>query len=207
MVTVVGVRCRLRDVPRASWVLARGLAPGHATAVLAVPLAFLLVVVYLARRGVYLSGERAVVAFFARNRPVLETLLSTALMLVVIVVLVWLAVLLEPATPLGSGLLVVVPFLWIALGGIVLMFTGGAFTSPVGRETPAGQRWVISGLAQLPATSTSTRRMEMIRELMEKAPAGSVIVAVAGTDAHLRSYLELGFAKGASRRVHLVASD
>lgn len=204
-ITVAGVRCRLRDVPRASWVLARGLAPGHATAVLAVPLALLLVVVYLARRSAYLNHNRDVVAFCARHRPVLETVLSTALMLVVIVVLAWLAVLVEPVTPIGSRLLVVAPFLWIAVGGIVLMFSGGAFTSPVGRETPAGQRWVISGLAQLPGTSAS--RTETVRELVDEAPAGSVVVAVAATDAHLRTYLDLGFTEGTSRRVHLVVQD
>lgn len=181
--------------------MAQAYSSNRFTALLAAPLALLVVVVYMARRGAYMSSDRNAMVFFARHRPVVDTLLSTGLMLVVIVVLTGVAVLVEPVTAIGSTVLLLAPFVWILLGAAVFAASsGGALTSPVGPETPQGQRWAVSGLAQLPGTRMSG--LVMARGLVDGAPAGAVVVAVAATDGHLRTYRALGFCEGRQRRVY-----
>lgn len=113
-----------------------------------------------------------------------------------------LAITIQPITSTGSTVLLTGPLVWLFLGAGVFAMSGGAMTMPVGSETPHGERWAVSGLAQLPGTRMSG--LLLARSLTEHAPAGAVIVAVAATDHHLRAYKALGYTEGRSRRVYRI---
>lgn len=193
----------LRDVPRAAWVMARAYSSSRVAAVVAVALTFMMVLGYALRRGAYLSQDRNGVVFFTRNRPALDAVISTALMLAAILGLSSIAGAGGPLPHLVSATLLVIPFLWLALGGAVFATSGGLAWSVTGPETPHGQRWAVAGLAQLPGTSMSG--LLMARRLVTQAPPGAIVVAAAASDAHLRAYLTLGFTEGRRRRVYKIA--
>lgn len=200
----------------ASWVTASAFMRGRRIAALvAFPAALFVVGVLIARRSLYVSEDRRGVVDVHRQRSHAAGLVRMALVAAAVGVL-------------GSGLLVAVTLatgtdapirvfnvaavvLMVVLGVSVLGWVVGgrsglaAFGSTDGPETPAGTRFVVSGLAQRPGTPRWSA-VDLARRIIEDARPGDVFVGIAATEKHAAAYERLGFTRvPGTLRVHYVA--
>ena len=179
---------------------------GRAASVLATPAAVVSLAPYALRGVLWETPDGDGMVVFGRHRPVLDVVLAVGLMLLGFAVgAVVLALVASVAGPIGllvALMILLVLFGLIGVGGLLLLAaSASALTSTVGRETPEGRRWSVMALAQRPGTRLSA--LLLTRRLVERVPAGDVVVAVAGTPELAAGYERLGFVRGRGARVHL----
>lgn len=184
--------------------MARAFTPHALLAPLALPWTLLSVIPGTLRRGLYLDPTRTGMVMLYRSSPVLDVLVLIPIILIVfgayfvaaaarVNIAGWLALALPVAT---------VVFM---IGLLFLLPRGGESLFPWGLETPAGPRWEITGLAQLPGTRLTGIQLAL-RALDTVPPPGSVIVATANSEDLYRQYQAFGFIGGPQHRVHRVAT-
>lgn len=193
-----------RNVPRAAWIMARAFTPHALFAPLALPWTLLSVIAGALRRGLFLDRTRTGMVLLYRSDPLLDVLLVLPIMGVIFGISLTVPVLLFLLFPGLWTLLTIlgVPVV-LFLGAVFLLPRGGGAVSPFGAETPAGPRWELAGLAQLPGTRLTGIQLAR-RVVSQVPPAGAVVGATAGTHALYRQYLRHGFHPGAKHRVYKV---
>ncbi len=185
-------------MPRAAWIAARACTPNVVTAWLSVPVYGFSILPMTVRGGLYLDGTRTGTVLFARRRPVLDGLLIAGVTLGAFGLWVASILLLDEAVLLAAGMCVYLLFL---VGSVIaLVQPGGTTLSASGPETPKGDRWMIAALAQLPGTRLTA--VILAKQLLERVPAGGIVVAAAATDPLRDAYVRAGFTAGGGRRVY-----
>lgn len=189
-----------------AWTIARRFTRNLFASVLAYPVVFLSMTSFAWRGCMYESDDLNGVVLFGKRRPGLDLLINFVVLLMGISVLYAVVTLIGLAIQPTLSTQVVV--LVAGLVTVILLGTGAALLgpsslSPVGPETPKGERWVISSLAQRPGTERSA--VILTRRLMRSLPSGAVLVASARTDELRDRYLRLRFTQGERRRVYYVA--
>jgi hypothetical protein len=206
---------RLRDIPRAGWVVARAFSkPSAPLAALVHPSALIVAFQGFIFRNGYLTPSRNGYFEMGKLRPHGYVLAITVAWLVApLFVLVAVAVLAIPAIPRDLILVILnalnvatsvmcLVLLWAMSGSLVSMRRSGPKSGkPVGPETPKGPYYLIQNFAEHPA-SRSTAALHLARSEKQITPAGSLLVAVAANDDLYMSYLKAGFTAGADRRVY-----
>lgn len=140
-----------------------------------------------------------------RSRMLVDLLLSVPLMICYLVIALAAVTGLSGLIPDPRAFIV----LWIALmllavaGFAFLLPRSGGSVVPWGPETPPGERWEISGPAQLPGTRLTGIQLAL-RVIDEVPPAGAVIVAIANSTQLFHQYQQFGFTAGPKHRVHKI---
>ncbi|WP_146081917.1 hypothetical protein [Pseudoclavibacter sp. Z016] len=191
----------LRDLPRAAWISARASTPNVPLAVLSVPIYAFSILPMTLRGGLYLDRTRTGTVLFERRRPILDGFVVALVTIAAFVLWVACILVFDATTVLLLGFSVYAVLLAGAV--IALVQPGGTTLSASGPETPKGDRWMVAALAQHPGTRLTA--VMLARRLIEHAPAGSVLVAAAATDALLERYVRAGFTAGRARRVYRLA--
>lgn len=188
----------LLDLPRAAWISARASTPNVPLAVLSVPIYAFSILPMTLRGGLHLDSTRTGTVLFARRRPILDGLVVALVTVAAFVLWVVCTLVFDTTTVLLLGFSI---YAVLLLGAVIaLVQPGGTTLSASGPETPKGDRWMVAALAQLPGTRLTA--VLLARRLIEHAPAGSVLVAAAATDALLERYVRAGFTAGRARRVY-----
>lgn len=162
----------------------------------------LTVSVAAARRGLFVNDAQTGTFTLVRKSIVADIVLSLTILAVL------LAAIIAPLVMLGSSV-----FDWLTVAALVLLVPiimyffarkqSPTMSSPISLDTPAGKRYVLGSLAQIPGTyGIST--LALARSAMQNLAPGSVVVAVAATDELLAGYVKLGFTEDAERRVYKV---
>lgn len=191
--------------------LARRLA-----AVAMIALSFMIVVTALIRHGAYGTTDRRTLVIVVRNSRygMLGALLLVAAVLVLLVSAVFCAIVLL-AIEVRSGALITtamsvgaalqwVALLWLLAGAALQLIPAmqrRSAKSPIGDETPAGERWVIESLAAR-ATTDGPAAFRLAKRTLAAFPPGRLLVAGARTDALRDGYARLGFTVGKRNRVY-----
>lgn len=84
--------------------------------------------------------------------------------------------------------------------GLTQLHSGSLSMTPVGPETPRGDRWQVAALAQHPDTRLSA--LLLTRRLLASLTPGSVVVAAAADDRLQGAYQRFGFTRGDAKRVY-----
>ncbi|MDZ5076755.1 hypothetical protein [Nesterenkonia sp. HG001] len=181
-----------------AWLMATAFVKTRLSAVLAFPLAVLMLAPYAIRGQLYETPQGDGMVIFGRYRVVVEFLIVAVMMVPLFAVYVW--------------IFEVHGFGWATTYWAVLMFLllagatalgQGSMTLPTGRETPRGRRWQVAALAQRPGTRLSA--VQMALRLRDTLPPGAVLVASAASDELVRKYEQLGFTEGKNRRVYWIS--
>ncbi|WP_146080129.1 hypothetical protein [Pseudoclavibacter sp. RFBG4] len=191
----------VRDLPRAAWISARASTPNVPLAVLSVPIYAFSILPMTLRGGLYLDRTRTGTVLFERRMPILDGFVVALVTIAAFVLWVSCILVFDATTVLLLGFSIYAVLLAGAV--IALVQPGGTTLSASGPETPKGDRWMVAALAQLPGTRLTA--VMLARRLIEHAPAGSVLVAAAATDALLERYVRAGFTAGRARRVYRLA--
>lgn len=210
---------RWRDIPRAAWILSRAftnesrvgrrlhsrrLAQLHA---LAVTLFYLLIAIYSTVPGhLYLDPSRTGTAVAAPRRSLAGGVAAIAF-LVTVGVLLNLASRLEPGyvLELGAGVVATlsVALLLDAMIGSRHSRRGRKRLRPLRRKIPAGERWDLMMLAQLPDTEPAAARLA--RTLLRTViPPGAVVTAVAHSAELHTKYMRYGFTPARGRQLFCI---
>lgn len=186
---------------RAAWIMARAFTPNRFLAIIGVPWTIMSVLPKTLRGGLYLDETRTGTVMFARLNSVFDFLISGTYAFLYGIFQAGVAAGL--AAVVGGQLGVAVQMAWIALAfGAVFFLTpkrGAAMTS-FGPESPQGERWEVTGLAQLPGTSLTA--VQLALRLIDTPAKGAIVGAVADTPELEQAYRRLGFTAGDRRRVH-----
>lgn len=98
--------------------------------------------------------------------------------------LLFLAVMLSVAllgTTIGPRGISLTTLVWVPFAlGLTQLNAGALSMTPVGPETPPGDRWQVAALAQRPGTRLSA--LLLTRRLLTALPRGAVAVAAAADD-------------------------
>jgi hypothetical protein len=185
--------------------MARVFTPHQLWALLALPWALMAVLPATIRGGLFLDATRTGMVLLLPMNLALDLLMVLPITGTLAAVVTFGALLTATSSNAVPALLVLTALLMIAglAGALFLLPKRGASTLPFGPETPAGPRWELAGLAQLPGsrlTATQTAR----RVLATIPPAGAVIVATANTPAQFQQYQRFGFTGGDKRRVYRI---
>lgn len=195
-----------RRVLRSAWIMARAFTPHRVVALLALPWTVLAVLPAAVRGGLFLDATRTGLVLLLPINVALDLLLLLPVGVLAAVTTFGLLALAD-ALNAFPVLLVLAPLLVIAAsaGALFLLPKRGASTVPYGPETPAGPRWELAGLAQLPGTQFTA--VQTARSALATVPpSGAVVVATANTPTQFEQYQRFGFTGGARRRVHRVIS-
>lgn len=190
---------KLSRVFRLGWLMSRAFTKGPRRAVIAYPLCLLIVTVYAPRGQVYESSDTHGMVIFGRYRLWAELGAAALVLLAGVVIGLSMIPVLGPIT---VGILAWTFSLLILLGN-AQMRSGSTAVTPVGAETPKGDRWQVAALAQRPGTHLSA--LLLTRELMDSLPTGAIAVAAAADERLLRAYEQFGFIVGKSKRVYRIA--
>lgn len=182
-----------------AWLMTRAFTRGRANAVSAYPFCLLIALISGAMGQLYESEDGHGVVIFGRHRLWLEALIAGVIFLLGMTLVFVMIPVIGPAPVAVVSSLVGLAFVL----GIAQLAPGAQSTTPVGAETPAGDRWQVGGLAQRPGTRLSA--LVLARRLIGSAPTGTVIVAGAADDQLLTAYERFGFTRGRSKRVYLIA--
>lgn len=182
------------------WLMSLGFTKGRVGAVLAYPLCLLTVAVYAPRGQVYESPDRDGMVIFGRYRLWVELVAGALIFVAGTLIAFSLIPVVGPAT-VGVVAVFFSLLLWL---GIAQMGSAAMAGTPVGSETPKGDRWQTAALAQRPGTRFSA--LLLTRQLIDSLPTGDIAVAAAADDRLLHAYEKFGFTAGKSRRVYRVAS-
>ena len=190
--------------PALAWLTAHAHTRNRFLAVLAYPVAFVVVLMSVARRGVYQSDHRNGMVILARWRPALEGLLLVGIMLLDGMVLCLISGLLWLVDPRLGPAVLAVAGVWIGAGAVTLA-QGQQAATPISTQTPTtGERWQVAALAQRPGTRLSA--LLPTRQLIaDVVPPGDVLVAAAGTEQLEQAYMRAGFTPVGRRRLYRVA--
>lgn len=186
----------LARVVSLSWLMARAFTKHRFGATLALPLCLLTLVTYVPRRQVFESPDRNGMVIFWPFKLWVEILCAALIFGGGMTLLVSLIPVVGPL-PVAVGAFA---FSVLIAVGATQMGSGAMTLSPVGPETPKGQRWQVAALAQRPGTSMPA--LLLARELISTLPTGTVAVAAAADDKLLTAYERFGFNAGKSRRVY-----
>ncbi|MDZ5077888.1 hypothetical protein [Nesterenkonia sp. HG001] len=180
--------------------MATAFAKTRTSAVLAAPLAVLMLVPYALRGQLYETPQGDGMVIFGRYRLWAEFVIVAVLMVPLFVLYIWLLNThgIGWATTYWAALMALLLGAAVALGQ-------GSMSLPTGRETPRGKRWQVAALAQRPGTRLSA--VQLARRLGEALPPGTVLVAAAASDDLVRRYERLGFTEGKKRRVYRVVPE
>lgn len=168
-------------------------------AVLAYPVCVLIVSAYIPRGQVYETPDRHGMVIFGPYRLLVELAAGTLIFLTLLLAGFFLIPILGPAT---MGVVAIVFSLVLGVG-ITQMGSAAMAATPVGTETPRGDRFQAAALAQRPGTRLSA--LLLTKRLLDSLPAGTIAVAAAADDRLLQAYERFGFTRGESRRVYRVA--
>lgn len=189
---------RLRRLFALAWLMSQAFTKHQPGAILAYPVTLLTVGIYLPRRQVYETEDGTGMVIFGRFR------ISNELSAAALVFLAFLGVAVLTGVTIGPWGLNVTALLWLPFAlGLAQLESGALSMTPVGPETPRGERWQVAALAQRPDTRLSA--VLLTRRLLGSLPSGAVAVAAAADDRLLEAYQRLGFTKGKRKRVYLVA--
>ena len=182
-----------------AWLMGLAFSHNRAAAIVAFPVALMTIVACMLRRGVYATRDRNGMVILVRWSPLADIIAACVIITLTYVAIgVVAAVAFLAWVPLGL-IIVGTSVLWI-LAGAVIFASGAQTLSPVCEATPEGLgRWHVSALAQRPGTRLSA--LLLLRQLVGAVPPGHVLVASAGSDDLLNSYVRLGFTSGSKRRV------
>lgn len=201
---------RLRDTPRAAWIVARAFThdsrigrrlPGRALhivhAALALPLFLMVALSYVAAGQAYLDDTRVgFVILSPRSPSPREAGGWVVTFAALVLVLVTYGLVLAP-----------IPHLPLVVGAVVLLssvLTFDAMRSDhldrderrrlrrAGVTPPAGPRWTLTLLAKIPGAGVNASRLAH-RVLHTVPPAGAVVLAAARTPALHAQYARYGF--------------
>lgn len=134
--------------------MARAYTPHLVIAAFAVPWALISILPGAVRKGLYLDPSRTGMVLLYRSRTLLDMLIVTPAMLAAGLMVGTVVRTLAALIPVGWA----APVLWLAtllaacVGILYLLPRQGGSMLPWGPETPAGPRWEIAGLAQMPGT-------------------------------------------------------
>lgn len=213
---------RWRDIPRAAWILScaftnesrvgrrlrsRRLAQLHA---LAVTPFYLLIAIYSTVPGyLYLDPSRTGMAVAAPRRSLRSLAGSVAVIafLVTVGVPLSLASRLEPGCALEAGVgvatTICVVLLIDAMIGSRHSRRERKRLRPLRRKIPAGERWDLMMLAQLPDTEPAAARLALTL-LRTVIPPGVVVTAVAHTAELHTKYMRHGFTPAGGRQLFYI---
>lgn len=196
-----------RRVFRAAWIMARAYTPNLAVALLALPWCLVAVIPAALRRGLFLDRTGTGMVILYRSALLLDILIVLPLMFPAMLAAIAVVGVLALQLPLWAMAVVVLGVIVLVITGLVAIQpeSGGSMV-PWGPETPAGERWELAGLAQLPGTRLTAVPLAM-RAVREVPPDGAVVVATANTPEQYRQYQRLGFTGGPKRRVHRVVGS
>lgn len=183
-----------------AWLMSLAFTKGRVRAGLAYPLCLFIGTIYAPRGQVYESPDGNGMVIFGPYRLWVELVAGALIFVAAMLVGFLLIPVLGPAT---MGVVSVVCSLALGLG-IAQMGSGAMAATPVGSETPKGDRWQAAALAQRPGTRFSA--LLLTKQLMDSLPTGAIVVAAAADDRLLRAYQQFGFTAGKSKRVYRVAS-
>lgn len=185
----------LRRAFALAWLMSQAFTKHQPGAILAYPVCLLTVGIYLPRRQVYETGDGTGMVIFGRFRIRNEVGAAGLLCLAVLAAVALLGV---TVGPWGISLanLVWLPF---ALG-LTQLNQGALSMTPVGPETPTGDRWQIAALAQRPDTRLTA--LLLARKLLGSLPSETIVVAAAADDRLRAAYERCGFARGKAKRVY-----
>lgn len=190
----------------AAWILARAGAPGIIGAVLAYGWAVLMLLPAAVRGGLYMDEKRSGIVIIQRSRLLLDVLIQLVAVLPLIPLvglLFGLGLQLVPHAPLAFPAYVLAWLLVTFIGYALMMPEPGGALLPFGPETPPGDRWEISALAQLPGTRLTA--VQLTHQVIETVvPPGAVLVAMTYRRHQLGQYVRAGFTAGKRRRVYRV---
>ena len=177
-----------------AWLTARAFTANKGGALIAMPWMAALLAPGLARRTVFESDDHDGTVTVALHRPMLDFLLTTLFTFVALASLA--------ATYAAYGR-------WFVAFAVVLLVVGlwpvrqlMRSARPTGPETPAGNRYAISGLAQRPGTRMSA--IQLTKALISTVPQDSVLIATARDEELVRKYVRAGFTPGEQRRIYKV---
>lgn len=190
---------RLRRAFTLAWLLSQAFTRHLPGAILAYPVCLLTVGIYLPHRQVYQTDDGAGMVIFGRFRIRNEVVAAALLFFRVIEAIVLLG---GRFGPLGITL---VTLLWLPFAvGLTQLNSGALSMTPVGPETPPGDRWQVAALAQRPGSRLSA--LLLARRLLSSLPAGAVAVAAAADERLVAAYERFGFTRGKAKRVYVVTS-
>lgn len=170
----------------------------RAAAIISFPVYVISILPGILRRGAYWSDDRAGFVIVQRHRPVADTLIICGVTAAVLGIL---AVALSMLPPLPQLVSASVLAAWYTAVVVIILRrrTPGGSARLVGPETPRGQRWAVTSLAQRPGTRLTA--LLLTRRLIGTLPDGAVVVATADNDRLAAAYARLGFTQGPKRRV------
>lgn len=187
----------------------------RAAAVVVLSLSFVAVVMAWMRRALY-AGSDGRSMLVVKRRSLLGGLGPAAVLFAVLVFTgplvllagLWVAIAVSSravlywATAIVTGVSWVV-IVWTLLGAVLILVGSlrrGVGVSPVGEETPDGERWVVESFAARAAADGASAFLLAGRTL-KALPPGRVLVAVARTTSLQDGYVRLGFERGKQNRV------
>lgn len=181
-----------------AWLMSRAFTNHNLGAVLAYPVCLLTVGIYLPRRQVYETDDGTGMVIFGRFR-IHQELAAAGLVFLVIMGGVWLL-----GVTFGPWAIILVNAMWLPFFlGLAQLHSGSLSMTPVGPETPRGDRWQVAALAQHPDTRLSA--LLLTRRLLASLTPGSVVVAAAADDRLQSAYQRFGFTHGNAKRVYKIS--
>lgn len=177
----------------------------RAAAILTFPVYVVSILPGLLRRGAYWSDDRAGFVIIQRHRPIGDVLVVCAVAAATVVALAAALSLLPPLPHLVAACVLAAWYIAVVVA-VVRRRTPGGSARMVGPETPHGQRWSVTLLAQRPGTHLTA--LLLTRRLIGTLPDGAVVIATADNDRLAAAYARLGFTLGPKRRMwHTIGNE